>query len=87
MSWARPVVWRISMSIANLRSLFSGNTFQIVTEQAEPTKKKVTCVKTLHRVSGYDTRAENAESRGKKEDEAERLVAVSRVFLKAKTLS
>ena len=49
--------------------------------------EKSTWGKTLHRVSGCDARAENAESRDAEEDEAERLVTISRVFLKTKTLN
>ena len=51
------------MSSANLRSLLAGNTFQIVTEQMKTKLGKVTPIKTLHPVPGYDTRAENFESR------------------------
>ena len=77
-----------SMSSANLRSLLAENTFQIATEQMKnQIRKKLPAAKTLHRISGYDARTENVESRDKKEDEAERPVAVSRVFLKAKTLN
>ena len=42
---------------------------------------------TLHRVSGYDAMAENVESRDQEEEEAELLVAISRVSLKAETLN
>ena len=49
-------------------------------------REKTTWIKTLHRVSGDDTGAENAESRDEEEEEAERLVSISRVFLKAKKL-
>ena len=77
-----------SMSSVNLRSLLAENTFQIVTEQMKnQIRGKITCSKTLHRISGYDTRTENVESRDQKEDEAERPVTVSRVFLKTKTLN
>ena len=49
-------------------------------------RKKATCIKTLHRVSGYDARAENVESRDYEEDEAGRLAAISLVSLKTKLL-
>ena len=61
-----------SMSIADLRSLLAENTFPILTEQVKMKIWKVTCGKTLHRVSGYDARSENAESRDAEEAEADR---------------
>ena len=73
-----------SMICANLRSSVSGNTSRIVTEQIKFKLGRVARGKTLHRVSGYDAMAENFESVDKEEDEAERLVAISRVFPKAK---
>ena len=47
---------------------------------------KFTCSKTLHRVSGYDAKPENDESRDAEEDEADLPLANSLVFLKTKLL-
>ena len=45
---------------------------------------KIHASKTLHRVSGYDTRAGNVESRDEEKEEADRPLANSLVFLKTK---
>ena len=50
-----------STSSVNLGSLLTENTFQIAKEQMKTKLGKATCVETLHRVSGYNTGAENVE--------------------------
>ena len=57
-----------SMSSANLRSLLAENTSQIATEHMGNQIRKTSRGKTLHSLSGNDTRAANDESRNGKED-------------------
>ena len=64
------------------------NIFQIVTEQMKnQIREKVACRKTLHRVSGNDTRKEDSESGDTEEGRLNALWRISEFSLKQKTFS